>query len=69
MTGIFEGVKIEADFAASAEELIGYIDEVAKEAKCPKCDIESIDLHLEGENVKINYTVKGESFERIRRIN
>lgn len=68
MTGIFHGVKIDADFAVNEEEALEYIKETAKRAECDEHDIKTLDLKLQGEDVIVNYTVRGKKFERIRRI-
>lgn len=68
MTGIFSNVKIDANFAINEDEAQKYIAEVVNHAECRQDDIKSIKLTLEGEDVTIEYTLRKEKFERIRRI-
>jgi hypothetical protein len=69
MTGIFDGITVEADFSATEQEIRAYIDDVAGRIGNDK-KIKTIGLRLsDDDHVTVNYTVSGTPFERIRRIN
>ena len=63
---LIDGIKITADFDASTEELQNYVDYVT----C-RLDEDIISIHVklrDDGTVDVDYTARGQKFERIRRI-
>ena len=70
MNTVYENVRVTANFQPDDVEIKKYIEDAAADAECDPNEIESIklDLNKKTQEVTIDYTVKGTSFERIRRI-
>jgi len=68
MTGLFNGIIVEANFAYNEDEVEKYIQDVVKNADCAETDIKRIKLTLDGDDVTVEYTKRNAPFERIRRI-
>lgn len=70
MNTVYENVRVTANFQPDDVEIKKYIEDAAADAECDPNEIESIklDLNEKTQEVTIDYTVKGTSFERIRRI-
>ncbi len=69
MTGLFNGIMVEANFAYNKDEIKKYIQDVVEDADCTEAEIKRIKLTLDGDDVTIEYTERNAPFERIRRIN
>lgn len=70
MNTVYENVRVTANFQPDDVEIKKYVEDAAADAECDPNEIESIklDLNKKTQEVVIDYTVKGTSFERIRRI-
>lgn len=68
MTGLFNGIVVEANFAYNEDEIKKYIQSVIEDAECTEKDIKRIKLTLNGDDIDIEYTKRNAPFERIRRI-
>lgn len=70
MNTVYENVRVTANFQPDDVEIKKYVEDAAADAECDPNEIESIklDLNKKTQEVTIDYTVKGTSFERIRRI-
>ena len=70
MNTVYENVRVTANFQPDDVEIKKYVEDAAVDAECDPNEIESIklDLNKKTQEVTIDYTVKGTSFERIRRI-
>lgn len=70
MNTVYENVRVTANFQPDDVEIKKYVEDAAADAECDPNEIESIKLNLneKTQKVTIDYTVKGTSFERIRRI-
>lgn len=63
----YEDIEVIANFDLSEEETIGYIKHI-EDKESGLDDVQSITLTLDGDDVKIDYTVIKPKFDRIRRI-
>ena len=70
MNIVYDNVRVTANFQPDDVEIKKYVEDAAADAECDPNEIESIklDLNKKTQEVTIDYTVKGTSFERIRRI-
>lgn len=70
MNTVYENVRVTANFQPDDVEIKKYVEDAAADAECDPNEIKSIklDLNKKTQEVTIDYTVKGTSFERIRRI-
>lgn len=70
MNTVYENIRVTANFQPDDVEIKKYVEDAAADAECDPNEIESIklDLNKKTQEVTIDYTVKGTSFERIRRI-